>query len=37
VLAEPDSPAATTLRRIADRLVVRARGLSGRSLNITPA
>src|SRR5690242_10538647 len=28
VLAEPDSPAATTLRRIADRLVVRARGLS---------
>jgi len=37
VLAEPGSPAATTLRRIADRLVVRARGLSGRSLNITPA
>jgi len=37
VLAEPDSPAAITLRRIADRLVVRARGLSGRSLNITPA
>ena len=37
VLAEPESPAATTLRRIADRLVVRARGLSGRSLNITPA
>ncbi len=37
VLADPESPAATTLRRIADRLVVRARGLSGRSLNITPA
>jgi ATP-binding protein involved in chromosome partitioning len=37
VLAEPESPAATTLRRIADRLTVRARGLSGRSLNITPA
>jgi len=37
VLAEPESPAATTLRRIADRLAVRARGLSGRSLNITPA
>jgi ATP-binding protein involved in chromosome partitioning len=37
VLAEPESPAATTLRRIADRLVVRARGLSGRNLNITPA
>ena len=37
VLAEPESPAATALRRIADRLVVRSRGLSGRSLNITPA
>ncbi len=37
VLADPESPAATTLRRIADRLAVRARGLSGRSLNITPA
>jgi ATP-binding protein involved in chromosome partitioning len=37
VLAEPDSPAAVVLRRIADRLAVRARGLSGRSLNITPA
>jgi ATP-binding protein involved in chromosome partitioning len=37
VLADPESPAATTLRRIADRLTVRARGLSGRSLNITPA
>ncbi len=37
VLAEPDSPAATELRRIADRLAVRARGLAGRSLNITPA
>ncbi len=36
VLVEPDSPAATALRRIADRLAVRARGLSGRSLNITP-
>jgi ATP-binding protein involved in chromosome partitioning len=37
VLAEPESPAATTLRRIAEKLAVRARGLSGRSLNITPA
>jgi ATP-binding protein involved in chromosome partitioning len=37
VLAEPDSPAAVVLRRIADRLAVRARGLAGRSLNITPA
>jgi len=37
VLAEPDSPAAVVLRRIADRLAVRARGQAGRSLNITPA
>ena len=37
VLAEPDTPAAVVLRRIADRLAVRARGLAGRSLNITPA
>ena len=37
VLADPDAPAAAALRRIADRLAVRARGLSGRSLNITPA
>ena len=29
------TPAATALRRIADRLAVRARGLAGRSLNIT--
>jgi len=36
VLAEPDTPAATALRGIADRLVVRARGLAGRSLNISP-
>jgi ATP-binding protein involved in chromosome partitioning len=37
VLAEPDTPAAIALRRIAERLAVRARGLAGRSLNITPA
>ena len=37
MLAEPDTPAATALRRIAERLAVRARGLAGRSLNITPA
>ncbi len=37
VLTAPDTPAAIALRRIADRLTVRARGLSGRSLNITPA
>jgi ATP-binding protein involved in chromosome partitioning len=36
VLADPDSPAAVVLRRIADRLAVRARGLAGRSLNISP-
>ena len=33
----PGRPAAEALRRIADRLAVRARGLAGRSLNITPA
>src|SRR3954449_4326195 len=36
VLAEPDSPAAVVLRRIADRLAVRARGLAGMSLNLSP-
>jgi ATP-binding protein involved in chromosome partitioning len=37
VLAEPHTPAATALRAIAERLAVRARGLAGRSLNISPA
>jgi ATP-binding protein involved in chromosome partitioning len=36
VLAEPDTPAAKALRGIAERLTVRARGLAGRSLNISP-
>jgi ATP-binding protein involved in chromosome partitioning len=36
-LAEPHTPAATALRAIAERLAVRARGLAGRSLNISPA
>lgn len=36
VLAAPDSPAATALRAVADKLTVRARGLAGMSLNITP-
>jgi ATP-binding protein involved in chromosome partitioning len=36
VLAEPDTPAAKALVAIADRLAVRARGLAGRSLNISP-
>jgi ATP-binding protein involved in chromosome partitioning len=36
VLAQPDSPAATALRGVADRLTTRARGLAGMSLNISP-
>ena len=36
VLAAPDTPAAVALRKIAERLAVRARGLAGRSLNISP-
>jgi ATP-binding protein involved in chromosome partitioning len=37
VLANPDSPAAQALRGIARQLGRRARGLSGRSLGLTPA
>jgi ATP-binding protein involved in chromosome partitioning len=37
VLTEPDAPASTVLREIADRLGTRARGLAGMSLGITPA
>ena len=37
VLATPDSPAAVALRGIARSLSVRARGLAGRSLGLTPA
>jgi ATP-binding protein involved in chromosome partitioning len=36
VLGDPDSPAALALRKIADELGSRARGLAGRSLGITP-
>jgi len=36
VLESPSSPAAVALAAIADRLAVRARGLSGLSLSITP-
>ncbi|GAB3282805.1 Mrp/NBP35 family ATP-binding protein [Sinomonas notoginsengisoli] len=37
VLGRPDSPAATVLRSIADRLAARPRGLAGRSLGVAPA
>ncbi len=36
VLGDPDSPAALALRKIADDLGARSRGLAGRSLGITP-
>jgi ATP-binding protein involved in chromosome partitioning len=36
VLAEPESPAAQALEKIADTLAVRQRGLSGMSLGLTP-
>jgi ATP-binding protein involved in chromosome partitioning len=37
VLSEPDSPAAKSLRAVAEKLAVRQRGLAGRSLGLTPA
>ncbi|MGN6332145.1 MAG: Mrp/NBP35 family ATP-binding protein [Motilibacteraceae bacterium] len=37
VLADPGSPAATVLRGVAQTLSARARGLSGRSLGLSPA
>ena len=37
VTAEPDAPAAVVLTEIAGKLSVRARGLSGRMLNVSPA
>ncbi|HEU4674397.1 MAG TPA: Mrp/NBP35 family ATP-binding protein [Motilibacteraceae bacterium] len=37
VLADPSSPAATVLRGVAQTLSARARGLSGRSLGLSPA
>ena len=36
VLAEPDSPAGLALRKIADELGARRRGLAGRQLGLTP-
>ena len=36
VLAQPEAPAAQSLERIAERLAVRSRGLSGMSLGLTP-
>src|SRR5580693_2953598 len=36
VLSDPDSPAALALRKIADELGARGRGLAGRSLGLTP-
>jgi ATP-binding protein involved in chromosome partitioning len=36
VLADPTAPSAVALTAVADRLTVRARGLAGMSLNITP-
>jgi ATP-binding protein involved in chromosome partitioning len=36
VLGAPDSPAAVALRAVARQLSQRARGLSGRSLGLTP-
>jgi ATP-binding protein involved in chromosome partitioning len=37
VLAEPDAPASQVLRRVADQLATRSRGLAGRLLSVTPA
>jgi len=36
VLAAPDSPAATALRGVAEKIAVRARGLAGMSLGLSP-
>ena len=36
VLSDPESPAATALRAVAEKLTVRSRGLAGMSLNISP-
>jgi ATP-binding protein involved in chromosome partitioning len=37
VLSEPDNPAATVLREVAERLSTRSRGLAGRLLSVSPA
>jgi ATP-binding protein involved in chromosome partitioning len=36
VLSDPDSPAATALRNVAEKLAVRSRGLAGMSLGLSP-
>ena len=36
VLAAPDSPAATAMRNVAEKLAVRSRGLAGMSLGLSP-
>jgi ATP-binding protein involved in chromosome partitioning len=36
VLSAPDAPAAQELRKVADRLATKSRGLAGRSLSISP-
>jgi ATP-binding protein involved in chromosome partitioning len=36
VLAAPDSPAATAMREVAEKLAVRSRGLAGMSLGLSP-
>jgi ATP-binding protein involved in chromosome partitioning len=36
VLSDPDTPAALALRKIADEIGARGRGLAGRSLGLTP-
>jgi ATP-binding protein involved in chromosome partitioning len=36
VLGDPDSPAGLALRKIADDLGARGRGLAGRHLGLTP-
>ncbi|HVF05476.1 MAG TPA: P-loop NTPase [Frankiaceae bacterium] len=37
VVSDPDAPAAKELRRVADQLGARSRGLAGRSLGLSPA
>jgi ATP-binding protein involved in chromosome partitioning len=36
VLSDPDTPAALALRKIADEIGARGRGLAGRNLGLTP-
>ena len=36
VLSDPDAPAALALRKIADEIGARSRGLAGRNLGLTP-